>query len=82
MSALKYENISASAWVAKELHDFEKMFKILEQGLVFSQKHVDALSLFELHITYSILTKKAGDGHKKYAQLNEAQVLLLKHKLN
>ncbi|WP_019026557.1 winged helix-turn-helix domain-containing protein [Colwellia piezophila] len=80
--ALKYENISARAWVAQELHDFEKMFKILEQGLEFSQKHVDTLSLFQLHITYSILAKKAGDGHKKYAHLNEAQALLLKHKLN
>jgi len=80
--ALKYENISARAWVAKELHDFDMMFAILEQGLEFSQKKIDALSLFELHITYSILAKKAGDGHKKYSHLNEAQALLLKHKLN
>jgi DNA-binding winged helix-turn-helix (wHTH) protein/tetratricopeptide (TPR) repeat protein len=82
LSALKYKNIHASAWIAKAQGDFETMFTILDQGLEFSSKHPDALMLFELHITYSILAKKAGDINKKYAHLNEAQSLLLKHKLD
>jgi len=75
-------NFSARAWVAKELGDFETMFAILDQGLVFSQQHFDALNLFYLQISYSILAKKAGDNHKKYMHLNEAQALLFKHKLD
>jgi len=79
---LKYQYINARAWVAKDLHDFETMFTILAQGIEFSQQYFSPLNLFKLHITYSILAKKAGDDHKKYAQLNAAQALLLKHKLN
>jgi len=82
LRALKYKNIHAKAWIAKFQGDFESMFKVLDQGLEFSSKHPDPLMLFELHITYSILAKKAGDNHKKYAHLNEAQSLLLKYKLD
>ncbi len=80
--ALKYQRIHASAWIAKAQNNFDTMFKVLDQGLEFGHKHANALMLFELHITYSILAKKAGDHHKKYAHLNEAQSLLLKHKLD
>ncbi len=79
---LVFENISDKAWLAYKQHDFEKMFEILEQGVKFVQKQDDALTLFELHILYSILAKKGGDDHKKYSHLNEAQALLLKHKLH
>ncbi len=80
--ALKYEHIHASSWLAKAKGDFAAMFTMLDEGLEFGLKHTDALMLFELHITYSILAKKAGDDHKKYAHLNAAQSLLLKHKLD
>jgi len=79
---LKYQHINARAWVAKDLHHFDKMFSILDQGLQFSQQHFSPLNVFKLHMTYSILAKKSGDGHKKYDHLNKAQALLLKHKLN
>ncbi|WDD97105.1 winged helix-turn-helix domain-containing protein [Thalassomonas actiniarum] len=80
--ALSYENISAKAWLAYKQHDFDTMFNVLEQAIAFGQKQGDPLTLFELHIMYSILAKKGGDDHKKYAHLNEAQALLLKHGLD
>lgn len=82
LTALKYENIHARAWIAKAQGKFESMYQILDRGLEFGRENGDALMLFELHITYSILAKKAGDDHKKYSHLNEAQALLLKHKLD
>jgi len=80
--ALNYDNISAQAWLAYEQHDFDIMFEVLDQGIEFGQQQGDALTLFELHILYSILAKKGGDDHKKYAHLNAAQALLLKHELD
>jgi|GEM_PF-5363569 len=82
LSALKYENISAKAWLAYKQHQFDDMFKILNKGIEFGQEQANALMLFEIHIMYSILARKAGDDVKKYAHLNEAQALLLKHKLD
>lgn len=79
---LQYENISAQAWIAYNQHDFETMFATLDKAIKFGQQQGDALTLFELHILYSILAKKGGDDHKKYAHLNEAQALLLKHQLD
>ncbi|WP_281557004.1 winged helix-turn-helix domain-containing protein [Thalassomonas sp. RHCl1] len=80
--ALSYENISAKAWLAYKQHDFDTMFKVLDQAIEFGQKQGEPLTLFELHIMYSILARKGGDDHKKYAHLNEAQALLLKHELD
>jgi DNA-binding winged helix-turn-helix (wHTH) protein/tetratricopeptide (TPR) repeat protein len=80
--ALNYENISAKAWLAHSQHDFDTMFTILDNAIEFGQKQGNILTLFELHIMYSILAKKGGDDHKKYAHLNEAQALLLKHDLD
>lgn len=80
--ALDYEKISAKAWLAYNKHDFDTMFEVLEQGIEFGQKQGDALTLFELHILYSILAKKGGDDHKKYVHLNAAQALLMKHELD
>lgn len=82
LNSLKYENFHARAWIARAQGNFEGMYQVLEQGLDFGRKTGDALMLFELHITYSILAKKAGDDHKKFTHLNEAQALLLKHKLD
>ena len=82
LRALTYDYFHAKAWVLRSLDDFDKVFEVLDQGLDYSLKHDDPLMLFELHITYSILAKKAGDDHKKYAHLNEAQSLLLRHNLH
>ncbi len=79
---LIFEHIKAKSWLAYSQHDFDSMFAILDHSIEFGSKHEDALLQFELHILYSILAKKGGDNHKKYAYLNEAQALLLKHKLD
>ena len=79
---LRFDHIKTSAWLAKAQADFDNMFSILDQGIEFGANQGDHLLAFELHILYSILAKKAGDDHKKYAYLNEAQALLLKHKLD
>lgn len=79
---LQFKHIKASAWLAKAQADFDSMFRILDNGLKFGRNQGDALLQFELHILYSILAKKGGDDHKKYAHLNAAQALLLKHQLD
>lgn len=79
---LHHENISAKAWLAYNQHDFDTMFTLLDKGIEFGQEQGNALTLFELHIMYSILARKGGDDHKKYAHLNQAQALLLKHQLD
>ncbi|WDE00831.1 winged helix-turn-helix domain-containing protein [Thalassomonas actiniarum] len=79
---LNFHNIQTKAWLAYEQTDYDAMFNILEQGIALGRKQADPLTLFELHIMYSILAKKSGDDHKKYLHLNEAQALLLKHKLD
>ena len=82
LSPLKLKSIKTHAWLAHDIGDFTEMFRILEQGLSFGQQQSDPLIQFELHILYSILAKKAGDNEQKYHHLNEAQALLLKHKLD
>ena len=79
---LSFHNITTKAWLAYEQTDYNAMFATLEQGLRLGLKQADALTMFELHIMYSILAQKAGDDVKKYQHLNEAQALLLKHQLN
>ncbi|WP_281556904.1 winged helix-turn-helix domain-containing protein [Thalassomonas sp. RHCl1] len=79
---LSFHNIQTKAWLAYEQTDYNAMLKTLEQGIALGRKQADALTLFELHIMYSILAEKSGDDHKKYLHLNEAQALLLKHKLD
>lgn len=79
---LNFHNIKIKAWLAHDRGDFDKMFNILEKGLAFGQKQADPLTLFELHILYSILAKKASDESKKYLHLNAAQSILIKHKLD
>ncbi|WDE13577.1 winged helix-turn-helix domain-containing protein [Thalassomonas haliotis] len=79
---LNFHNIQTKAWLAYEQTDYDTMLKTLEQGITLGRKQGDALTLFELHIMYSILAQKSGDDHKKYHHLNEAQALLLKHQLD
>lgn len=79
---LRFKYFNSQAWIAKALGKFDDMFNTLEQGLEFARKQAIPLMQFELQITYSILAKKASDHHKKYTHLNEAQALLLKHKLD
>jgi DNA-binding winged helix-turn-helix (wHTH) protein len=79
---LHVEYIKAKAWLAEAQADYKSMFDILDRGIEFGLKNTDALTQFELNIQYSILAKKAGDHHKKYAYLNEAQALLLEHNLD
>ena len=79
---LNFHNIATKAWLAYEQTDYDAMFATLDQGIDLGRKQADALTMFELHIMYSILAQKAGDDVKKYRHLNEAQALLLKHQLN
>ncbi|WP_286263771.1 winged helix-turn-helix domain-containing protein [Thalassotalea atypica] len=80
--SLHFEYIKASAWLAYRQHNIDTMFDVLNQGMEFGQNQADVLTQFELHILYSILAKKGGDDHQKYAHLNEAQALLLEHNLD
>ena len=82
LTALQLENIQTHAWLARDIGDFDEMFKVLDQGLRFSEQQTDPLVKFELHILYSILAKKADKQALKYHHLNEAQALLLKYKLD
>ena len=79
---LSFHNINTNAWLAHARNDNETMLRIVEQGLTSLQDHADPLTLFELHILNSIVARKVGDDHKKYSHLNQAQALLLKHKLD
>ncbi|WDE03609.1 winged helix-turn-helix domain-containing protein [Thalassomonas viridans] len=79
---LNFHNIKTKAWLAYEQTNYDVMFATLEQGIKLGRKQADALTLFELHIIYSILAQKTGEDHQKYHHLNEAQALLLKHKLD
>ena len=78
---LKFHNLKTQAWLAYDQTDYQAMYDILEQGLELGREHADPLTLFRIHILYSILAKKAADHDKKYAHLNEAQAILLKHEL-
>jgi len=91
---LFFNYVKAKSWLAYDKRDYPTMFQTLEQGLRFfnqlseqsgqkgGEQQTDPLPLFKLHILYSILAKKAGDDAKKYHHLNQAQALLLKHKLD
>ena len=79
---LTFHYIKTKAWLAYDKTEFDAMFSILEQGLTLGRIQADPLSLFELHIMYSILAKKVSEPTKMYAHLNEAQALLLKHNLD
>ncbi len=79
---LKIDLINANAWLAYARGNTKKMFKILVEGLSLLEETADPLSLFELHILYSILAEKTANHDKKYDHLNEAQTLLLEHNLD
>jgi len=74
--------IHAKAWLAYAEGDSQRMFSVLDNGLSLLKDTSDPLSVFELHILYSILADKTGNHDKKYNHLNEAQALLLQYKLD
>ncbi|MCO7224355.1 winged helix-turn-helix domain-containing protein [Pleionea sp. CnH1-48] len=80
--ALSFENIKTNAWLNYEQSDYDAVFDVLEQGLALGKKQADPLTLFELHILYSILSQKTFNDEKKYQHLSDAQSLLLKHDLD
>ena len=83
---LSFHNIKTAAWLAFARTDYPRMLAILERGLALGlalgQTQADPLTLFELHILYSILADKAGYQQRRYTHLNHAQALLMKHKLH
>ncbi|TQV88736.1 winged helix-turn-helix domain-containing protein [Aliikangiella coralliicola] len=79
---LSFHNIKTNAWLAYDQTDYDTMFKVLDSGIELGERQADPLTLFELHIMYSILAQKASADHKKYFHLNQAQALLLKHNLD
>jgi len=79
---LNFEYIETKVWLSYEQADYEVMFETLKQGLSLGEKQVDPLTLFELHMLYSIMAQKTSDSHSKYEHLNLAQALLIKHKLD
>jgi tetratricopeptide (TPR) repeat protein len=74
--------INANAWLAYARGNTKQMFEVLAEGLSLLEGAADPLSLFELHILYSILAEKTANHDKKYDHLNEAQALLLDHNLD
>jgi DNA-binding winged helix-turn-helix (wHTH) protein/tetratricopeptide (TPR) repeat protein len=79
---LRVNLINARAWLAYAKGETKKMFEVLADGLSVLKESGDPLSLFELHILYSILAEKTANHDKKYDHLNEAQALLLQHNLD
>ena len=79
---LQRDITNANAWLAYSQGNSKKMFSVLADGLSLLDEAKNPLALFELHILYSILAEKTGNHNKKYDHLNEAQALLLAHKLD
>lgn len=79
---LTFQNITTKAWLAYKKSNYQEMFQVLDKGIQLGKSQAEPLTLFELHILYSILARNANDDHKKYQHLNEAQALLLKHQLD
>jgi len=79
---LQVNFLKANAWLAYAKGDTKEMFEVLAEALALLEEKDDPLSLFELHILYSILAEKTAHHDKKYDHLNEAQALLLQHNLD
>ena len=79
---LRFHYLKTKAWLAYDMTDYKAMFNTLEQGIKEAEKAADPLTLFKMHILYSILAKNALDDERKYTHLNQAQGILLQHNLN
>ena len=82
LTHLQLDIVNANAWLAYAQANSTKMFSVLAGGFSILDETNDPLALFELHILYSILAEKTAHHDKKYNHLNEAQALLLQHKLD
>lgn len=82
IASLLYDYYHSVAWLNRLKRDYDSAFAALEEGLQLAKARQDVLAQFELHITYSILAKKAGNNHQKYAQLTKAKALQMSHQLD
>jgi DNA-binding winged helix-turn-helix (wHTH) protein/tetratricopeptide (TPR) repeat protein len=82
LTHLQLDIVNANAWLAYAQANSTNMFSVLASGFSILDETNDPLALFELHILYSILAEKTAHHDKKYNHLNEAQALLLQHKLD
>jgi len=77
-----FDVLKLEIWLHFAQTDYSKMFVSLESAINAGQLYADAITQFELHILYAVLAGKAEDEVTKYAQLNHAQVILLKYNLD
>lgn len=79
---LIYKNIKTSALLAFEESNYLRMTDVLTQGVKLAEQQADPYSQFEFHILFAMLAGEAAKFELKHTQLELAQSLLLKHKLD
>ena len=87
---LYFQYVEASAWLAYDETHYQEMNQVLtdaSDALHLARQNgeyekIEPLSVFKFHILRSILAKKTEDDEGKYHHLNEAQAILIEHKLD